>query len=51
VDDINLLGDSISTTKENTETLLEKNRDIYLQVNAEESTYMNASSSEPRTEA
>jgi len=32
--DINLLGDSINTTKENTETLLEAGKDVGLEVNA-----------------
>jgi hypothetical protein len=39
-DDINFLGDSISTIKENIETLLEASRDIDLETNAEKTKYM-----------
>jgi hypothetical protein len=39
-DDFNLLGDSINTVKEKTETLLEVSRDIGLEINAERSKYM-----------
>jgi hypothetical protein len=38
--DIYLLGDSINTTKENTETLLEARRDIGLGTNAEKTKCM-----------
>jgi hypothetical protein len=34
-DDVNLLGDSVNTIEENTETLLEAGRDIGLEINAE----------------
>jgi hypothetical protein len=38
--DINLSRDSINTIKENSETLLETNRDICLETNAEKTNYM-----------
>jgi hypothetical protein len=40
VDDDNLLGNSINAIKENTQTLLEDNRDAELQINAEKTKYM-----------
>jgi hypothetical protein len=39
-DDINLLGDSISTIKANTETLLGGSRDFGVEINAEKTMYM-----------
>jgi hypothetical protein len=39
-DDVNLLGDSVNTIKENTETLLGSSRDIGLEINAEKTRYM-----------
>jgi hypothetical protein len=39
-DDVNLLGDSVNTIIENSETLLEASRDIGLEINAEKTKYM-----------
>jgi hypothetical protein len=38
-DDVTLLGDSVNTIKENSETLLEASRDIGLEINAEKTEY------------
>jgi hypothetical protein len=38
--DVYMLGDSINTIKENSETLLEAGRDIGLEINAEKTEYM-----------
>jgi hypothetical protein len=39
-DDVNLLGDSVNTIKENSETILEASRDIGLEMNAEKTKYL-----------
>jgi hypothetical protein len=39
-DDVNLLGDSVNTIKENSETLSEASRDTGLEINAEKTKYM-----------
>jgi hypothetical protein len=39
-DDINLLGDSINTIQDNTETILETGRDAGLEIHAEKTKYM-----------
>jgi hypothetical protein len=50
-DGVNLLGDSVNTIKENSETLLEASGDISLERNAEKAKYMIVSSSRLRTES
>jgi hypothetical protein len=39
-DDVNLLGNSVNTIKENTGTILEASRDVSLEINAEETKYV-----------
>jgi hypothetical protein len=39
-DDVNLLGDSVSTIKQKSETLIEASMDIGLEINAEKTKYM-----------
>jgi hypothetical protein len=40
VDDVNLLGDNIDTIKENTETLIDANKEVSLEVNTGKIKYM-----------
>jgi hypothetical protein len=39
-DDVNLLGDSTNTIRQNTGSLLEASRDIGLEINAEKTKYV-----------
>jgi hypothetical protein len=39
-DDVNLLGDSVNTIKQNKETLLQASRNVGLKINAEKTKYM-----------
>jgi hypothetical protein len=47
-DDVNLLGDSINTIKENIESLLEASRGIGLEINVEKTKYIMSRHSNPR---
>jgi hypothetical protein len=38
-DDVNLLGDNIDTIKKNTETLIDANKEVCLEVNTEKTKY------------
>jgi hypothetical protein len=39
-DDVNLLGDNIDTIKKNTQTLIDANKEVGLQVNTQKTKYM-----------
>jgi hypothetical protein len=39
-DDVNLLGDNIDTVKKNTETLIDANKEVGLEINVEKTKYM-----------
>jgi hypothetical protein len=39
-DDVNLLGDSVNTIKQNTETLIRASRDVSLEITAQKTNYM-----------
>jgi hypothetical protein len=49
-DDVDLLGHSVNTIKENSETLIEASRSIGLEINAEKTVYDYVSSSKLRRE-
>jgi hypothetical protein len=40
IDNVNMLGENTNTTRKNTETMLELSREVYLEVNVEETRYM-----------
>jgi hypothetical protein len=50
-DDVNLLGDSVNTIKENSETLLKACRDIGLEINAEKTKSLSEFRREPEYKA
>jgi biotin operon repressor len=39
-DDMNVLGDKLSTTKKNTESLIDASKDVGLEIDAEKTKYM-----------
>jgi hypothetical protein len=39
-DDVNILGDNIDIRKKNTQTLIDASKEIFLEVNTEETKYM-----------
>jgi hypothetical protein len=39
-DDVNLLGDNIDTIKKNTETLIDANKEVGLEINVDKTKYM-----------
>jgi hypothetical protein len=40
VDDVNLLGDNIDTIKKSTETLIDANKEVGLEINVDKTKYM-----------